>query len=685
MGFVKRRPSIAALATAVALSSCMLVPALAAEPAAEFGVVQEQASALPTASDELTSDISLEEQTQVVLAGEEDAPCATEGVEASPSGVADEAEGSSDPSAGESADAGVAGSGELGAVADADAGDTLGAAPSDNVPAASSGLDAAASSDAADASSSADADGEQVGPAASASGDAAGAPGATGTSNASAASDQVAASAGEGGVAAQPASSTSADAKSVQVQAAKTGWQTEGGKKVYYDANGKKLTGSQQIDGAWYYFDAKTGAMQTGLVTVKDGGTSTSYYYAADGRRQTGEQEIKDGWYYFDTTTGAMAADRFVRLDGAYLAHGAKTVYYDKTGKMVNGEQEVDGAWYYLDAAWGGAMATDRFVYLNGAYLARGAKTVYYGSNGQMVNGEQEVSGAWYYLDGALGGARAENKFVYLDGAYLANGAKTVYYGGDGKMVTGEQEVNGAWYYLDPTKGGARAESRYVYLDGAYLANGPKTVYYGSDGKMLTGKHYIDGHWRWFDPGSGATNKAGYQTPWGCYQVSAWNVSVPNYSGNAAFSYASPSRIGVWADRWDCIETFIGRAYDYIGTSYVWDYALAPGYGIDCAGLVMQALYATGMDLGGYYTPYNHYFVSGHDHYANDMANDSGFTQVAFADRQRGDLIFYPGHVAIYLGNDMVIDSYPGDGADGVAVRSMWHYGVNYIVRRPFA
>ena len=40
-------------------------------------------------------------------------------------------------------------------------------------------------------------------------------------------------------------------------------------------------------------------------------------------------------------------------------------------------------------------------------------------------------------------------------------------------------------------------------------------------------------------------------------------------------------------------------AYEYLdaNTPYIWDYACAPGVGVDCAGLVLQCLYATGMDL----------------------------------------------------------------------------------------
>ena len=55
----------------------------------------------------------------------------------------------------------------------------------------------------------------------------------------------------------------------------------------------------------------------------------------------------------------------------------------------------------------------------------------------------------------------------------------------------------------------------------------------------------------------------------------------------------------------------------------------------------------------------------GHEYESRNMWASSKFLHVPYSERQRGDLIFYQGsggiviHVAIYLGNNQVIESWP--------------------------
>lgn len=184
-----------------------------------------------------------------------------------------------------------------------------------------------------------------------------------------------------------------------------------------------------------------------------------------------------------------------------------------------------------------------------------------------------------------------------------------------------------------------------------------------------------------FGPTSYVQEYAGFQNPAPFFQVSMNSVTVP-HMGQGIFGYRTPSRIPWNATKQDCINAMITRAYDYLGnTPYIWDYSCAPGVGVDCAGLVMQALYATGMDLMPF-NPWDHYYTPGHDQYANGMWDNPRFMHLDFSQRQRGDLVCYPGHIAIYLGNDQIIEAY--SPAVGVRVSSVYSSPNIKGVLRPF-
>ena len=62
-------------------------------------------------------------------------------------------------------------------------------------------------------------------------------------------------------------------------------------------------------------------------------------------------------------------------------------------------------------------------------------------------------------------------------------------------------------------------------------------------------------------------------------------------------AYVSPIRVDETSTRSEHIEAMIDRLYDYLGTSYIIGASGAPGTGVDCSGMVMQALYAAGLDI----------------------------------------------------------------------------------------
>lgn len=82
---------------------------------------------------------------------------------------------------------------------------------------------------------------------------------------------------------------------------------------------------------------------------------------------------------------------------------------------------------------------------------------------------------------------------------------------------------------------------------------------------------------------------------------------------------------------------------------------------------------------GGDFNPYTKYYW--HHHFANTWRANGTFRRVALTSIQRGDILYYSGHVAIYLGNGQIIDAFPGTN---VSVRSMYAPGRTLGAAKPF-
>lgn len=128
-------------------------------------------------------------------------------------------------------------------------------------------------------------------------------------------------------------------------------------------------------------------------------------------------------------------------------------------------------------------------------------------------------------------------------------------------------------------------------------------------------------------------------------------------------AYVSPIKVNPSSTRKDHIEAMISTAKKYLGSDYVVGASGKPREGADCSGLVMQGLYAAGVDP--YPVSCLRHSKPGYEYESRNLWANKKFKSVPYTQKQRGDLVFYRGrggaiiHVAIYLGNGKVIESWP--------------------------
>ena len=440
--------------------------------------------------------------------------------------------------------------------------------------------------------------------------------------------------------------------------AMQTGWVLRPEGWYYADNSGACAIGWRYIRGVWYYLDGAD-TEHPGLMadncTRNIGGSN--FYFAAGGAMQTGWVLRPEGWYYADGSGAQAIGWRYVRGIWYYL-DGDNTEY---PGLMANDSlKEIAGNTYAFDDS--GAMHI--------GWYYDGENWYYFNHSGAIVSGWQAVNGYWYYLDPAENNKMANSGwrligdnwyFFYGSGAmatnWLALNGEWYWFSGDGAMKTGWQVAGGVWYYMytkNDTHGGSEGvmakntviDGFVVHENGAYIR---------------------------------AKNKLGWQNPAGYPQVSSLTVMLPSYC-TGYFTYVTPSRISIYASRQECVDAFIARAYEYLGTRYIEPWSSYPGDAVDCSGFVLQCLYATGMDLG-IYNPYNHRWIASQTYNSMNWYNNNTFMPVSTNSLQRGDLVYYRGHVAIYLGNGQIIDSWPGQG---VSVKPIGSRGRVIGAARPY-
>ena len=453
---------------------------------------------------------------------------------------------------------------------------------------------------------------------------------------------------------------------------------SESGTQYYID--NVYVVGEKKIDGYWYYFDAN-GMMATGW-TVQEAKPDKQYYYGADGKMQYGWLTLENKTYYFHPSSGVMMKECERKIDGKYYYFNAdgtmatgwtkqaarpdKIYYYNPDGTMSYGEKKIDGHWYYFHER-SGVMQTGWVNHHNHTY--------YYNPDGTMYYGEKKENGHWYYFKDRTG--------VMATGLTKHHG-KQYYYAADGKMCYGLQTIDGVRYYFHPTSGVYQWKNRKYQNPSQYYQIQESSIQLSGGGYNLNiGYEGIKTAWviralklgnavgmggaeytrRVFNAVKSFQSRHGLEAT-GITDLATWKAL--GYSEADWYSlgaYASPIQTSIYSSRSDCVEAMINRAYDYLGDDYMIGASGAPGLGIDCSGLVMQALYAAGIDMSPI-NPVRH-ASPGYEYESANIWISSQLKHVSYGERQRGDIIIYCNsagvviHSAIYLGNNRVIEAWP--------------------------
>lgn len=408
---------------------------------------------------------------------------------------------------------------------------------------------------------------------------------------------------------------------------------TIGGAEYYFDSEGYAATGWRYLSDGWHLFSGS-------CAHLKGWAASGSHWFYLDetsGLMKTGWVLVNHNWYYLDLS-GAMQTG-WLFLDNTWY-------WLEPSGLMATGFKLVNGALYHFSQS--GSMSTGWFVddvtwYCANATGAIRAGWFYYGSNwywldpnnnGAMLLGFQTVNGSIYYLDPDSGGALECNAWIFSqDGsAYYACGSGAI-------VLTGVKDSVGAIKLND-------AEGKPMV--GWYWSSAAQTWFYtDSDGVLQHGWQLIGERWYHLDNESGVMNTGWFRDAdrlWYYLMASGqmatgWN-SIDNgeYFFNAAGAWVEPERSAHTSSQ----SQIVGRCYN----------VPSPGVGL-CSEWVSEVFYPV---LGSY---------------PNGDACDMFWNWCHSRDISQlkvGMIVAVPththtnagarwGHIAIYVGNGMVMDN----------------------------
>ena len=346
------------------------------------------------------------------------------------------------------------------------------------------------------------------------------------------------------------------------------------------------------------------------------------YFYDAAGIKVTGWLNSGGKWYYLDPNNveypGLMVSDCIREIGGdvyGFNRDGSMAVgwyyresegwyYHDQSGVRKTGWVKSYSAWYYLDpenVEYPGLMVSDCIREIGG-------NTYEFDENGTMKIG-------WCYKDG--------------EGWY--------YHDQSGARKTGWVRSYGLWYYLDSENGNKMVCDTWKLIGG-------KWYYFEKNGVMKTNWAYICGEWYYFGADGGA--RIGWQMINGDWY---YFYTAHDVHGGPEASMAANQSIDGWYIGFDGIARPDERIADIMTYTYVpYVSGGTTPVGWDCSGFTQWALGYLGVNIprlsheqamgGTWVDPWN------------------------MASWRPGDILVYStngyaGHVALYLGDGMLMHS----------------------------
>lgn len=456
---------------------------------------------------------------------------------------------------------------------------------------------------------------------------------------------------------------------------------------------------------AWYYVEnGSVDLERSGFINAKlNDDTTENWYYVA-----SGSADFTFTGLAKDTNGDVDDTNSLWYIKNGKISYETAVIDYDGTSWIINNGKvntnandfyRFNNTWYFVkdgqvqtDYTDVVKIGTDWLYFKNGVVPISGT-TVAQNKNGwwRIVNGkvdfgcnsvEKNHNGWW-----ALRGGKVD--FSYNDVAQNRNGWWVINNGKVNFGFNGTYKVGIRDYYVSGGK--VTGCNYYMPQNSISLPSGGYNLSTANIGlKVIKVNQAVRGNSS--ERYTSATERAvrNFQSRHrlsvtGYVDLTTWKtMGYSEYDWYNLGTYRTPMKVTYTSNRQDRINAMIQTAIDYknAGTGYKVGCSGTPGSYVDCSGLIYQCLYAAGINPSSNIVDHA---LAIHEYTSVNLAADDRLGRSVDSNSlQRGDLVFYGKngrnsvvHVAIYAGNGMIYDSWPGRG---VTYRSV-NIGGYHIVR----